>query len=556
LVPLKVKAFRKYILWRNEMKNTLKSLLAVFIAMFFTATLWAGGKAETGVRTTPGKPRISAAIYDRGNIPASEGSITDNRWTKWINENAPVELEFIAIPRNSSGEKYNTLFASGTAPDFIEEFGVANLNTFIANKLLMPLNDTIEKYSLEYKQILTDYPALRDFLTQPDGMMHTFGVIYPAASNHYFVVRTDWLKKLNLEIPKTMDDLVKTAQAFTYNDPDGNGKNDTYGLSLAAGTGGVINAMFGGMTNWQWDWEFSRQGAVYRWEWAEAMVNFKKTLYDLGCVDKDYATDSNGTKANQDFQTGRLGIYGMNGGKNSTLGALQTLKGTIPDADFAAIPLPQTIAGRWSPAGGNFLQMNAAINSRSKDPGAVMAYVDWLNRKDTIISLRYGGETYSQLDPALGGLIPKDQEKFKTEVSYNSDFHMTASKILDPYNDILPYNLSDPIQKRAQDIVVAADKIYLDPGIRHKQLISFPSIPQELALIQANIGTQIDDIYTKCILGGSSYSVDQAMRDAKRVFTASGGEKLTAYYDAFFKANPKQILDDSSLKDVLPAYIK
>lgn len=71
-----------------------------------------------------------------------------------------MELEFIAIPRNSSGEKYNTLFTSGTAPDFIEEFGVANLNTFIANKLLMPLNDTIQEHSFEYKQILEDYPAL------------------------------------------------------------------------------------------------------------------------------------------------------------------------------------------------------------------------------------------------------------------------------------------------------------------------------------------------------------------------------------------------------------
>jgi putative aldouronate transport system substrate-binding protein len=555
LVPLKVKTF-KNILWRSEMKTTLKVLFAGFIALSFAMSLWGGGQAATSTQTISGKPKISVAVYDRGNIPASEGSITDNRWTRWINENAPVEVEFIAIPRNSSGEKYNTLFASGTAPDFIEEFGVANLNTFIANKLLMPLNDTIQNYSVEYKQILANYPALRDFLTQPDGMMYTFGVIYSAASNHYFVIRTDWLRKLNLEIPKTLDDLIKTAQAFTYNDPDGNGKNDTYGLSLAAATGSVINGMFGGMTNWQWDWEFTRQGAVYRWEWAEARLSFKKNLYALGCVDNDYATDNNGTKANQDFQTGRLGIYGMNNGKNTILTTLQNLTSNISNADFAAIPLPQTIAGRWSPAGGNFLQMNAAINSRCKNPEAVMAYVDWLNRKDTLISLRYGGETYSQLDPVLGGLIPKDQEKFKTEVSYNGDFYMSSSKILDPYNDILSYNLNDPIEKRARDIVVAADKIYLDPGIRHKQLVSFPSIPQELALIQANIGTQIDDIYTKCILGGNSYSVSQAMGDAKRVFETSGGEKLTAYYDAFFKANPKQVPEDNVLKDVLPAYIK
>jgi putative aldouronate transport system substrate-binding protein len=537
------------------MKRVSKIALTA-LAVLLAGPLFGGGKSDAKTQTASTKPKITAAIYDRSNIPASEGTITDNRWTRWINENAPVELEFVAIPRNSSGEKYNALFASGTAPDFIEEFGVANLNSFMANKLLMPLDDVIEKHSSEYKKLLADYPVLRDFLTQSDGKMYTFGVTYPAGTNHYFVIRTDWLKNLNLEAPKTQEDIIKVARAFTYNDPDGNGRNDTYGLSLAAGTGGVINAMFGGMTNWQWDWEFTRQGAVYRWDWVESNVTFKKALYDAGVVDRDYATDNNGAKSTQDFQTGKLGIYGMNNGKSSVLSTLQTLRGNIPGADFEAIPLPQTIAGRWSPAGGNFMQANAAINIRCKNPEAVMVYVDFLNRTDTILNLKYGGDVYSRLDPASGGYLPKDPEVFKTEVSYNGDFHMTASKILDPYNDILPFNTDDPVQRRARDIVVAADRIYLDPGIRHKQLISFPPLPQELGLVQANIGSQLDDIYTKCILGGASYSVAQAIIDAKRVFKETGGEQITAFYDAYFKANARQIIDDSSLKNMLPVYLK
>ena len=44
-------------------------------------------------------------------------------------------------------------------------------------------------------------------------------------------VRQDWLDKLGLTVPKTVDDVYKVAYAFTYNDPDGNGKNDTIGYS-------------------------------------------------------------------------------------------------------------------------------------------------------------------------------------------------------------------------------------------------------------------------------------------------------------------------------------
>jgi putative aldouronate transport system substrate-binding protein len=47
-------------------------------------------------------------------------------------------------------------------------------------------------------------------------------------------VRTDWLKKVGLEVPKTLADLRKTAQAFMTQDPDGNGQNDTMGLGIKA----------------------------------------------------------------------------------------------------------------------------------------------------------------------------------------------------------------------------------------------------------------------------------------------------------------------------------
>ncbi|CAK4820449.1 unnamed protein product, partial [Aphanomyces euteiches] len=45
-------------------------------------------------------------------------------------------------------------------------------------------------------------------------------------------IRTDWLKKLGLEPPKTMDEMIKIAKAFTEQDPDGNHKADTFGLNI------------------------------------------------------------------------------------------------------------------------------------------------------------------------------------------------------------------------------------------------------------------------------------------------------------------------------------
>jgi len=42
----------------------------------------------------------------------------------------------------------------------------------------------------------------------------------------------DWLENLGKAVPKTMDEFREVARAFTLNDPDGNGKDDTYGTAF------------------------------------------------------------------------------------------------------------------------------------------------------------------------------------------------------------------------------------------------------------------------------------------------------------------------------------
>lgn len=41
---------------------------------------------------------ISSTIYDRSNVPSTEGTTEENRWTKWINANGPVDVKYVAVP--------------------------------------------------------------------------------------------------------------------------------------------------------------------------------------------------------------------------------------------------------------------------------------------------------------------------------------------------------------------------------------------------------------------------------------------------------------------------
>ena len=67
----------------------------------------------------------------------------------------------------------------------------------------------------------------------PDGKY--YGV--PTSAQAFAVFeRKDWREKLGYDIPKTWDDLYNLAKAFTEDDPDGNGKNDTYGYVMPLST--------------------------------------------------------------------------------------------------------------------------------------------------------------------------------------------------------------------------------------------------------------------------------------------------------------------------------
>lgn len=110
------------------------------------------------------------------------------------------------------------------------------------------------------------------------------------------IVRKDWLAKLGLPIPKTTEDLYRTAKAFTTQDPDGNGKADTYGIILPKWTGGIgsnspydaVEAWFGAGNKWT-----TRGGQLVPSfttdEWLQAL-KFEKQLVSEKLVNPDFAT--------------------------------------------------------------------------------------------------------------------------------------------------------------------------------------------------------------------------------------------------------------------------
>ncbi|MDL2302036.1 extracellular solute-binding protein [Lachnospiraceae bacterium OttesenSCG-928-D06] len=120
--------------------------------------------------------------------------------------------------------------------------------------------------------------------------------------------REDWAEVLGLGEPETIEDVYNMMYAFTYDDPDGNGIDDTYGLSLCKYTGplDIIQAWFGAGNQW-----VEENGQLIpshqTKEYMEALKWMRK-MYEEGLIYDDWATRETNTWTD-DVKNGECGMF-------------------------------------------------------------------------------------------------------------------------------------------------------------------------------------------------------------------------------------------------------
>jgi len=518
------------------MKMTKLRAAAVLAGVLACTTLAACANKEAAEGAGE-KPRITVSIYDRGNVPQEMGTIDNNRWTKWLNENGPVTGQYIPIPRGESVQKLNLLFASGDAPDVVSDFDTSFRNQLYQQKQIMAVDDLIEQHSTSYKELLNKYPEMKKAAIKPDGNMYEFGRVAQLTGFQALFIRKDWLTELGLEVPETVDELFEVAKAFTEGDPDGNGADDTFGIALSGETGATINTMFRNVT-----WVLEGGRVVRGWPQENAANAFKKKLYDAGIVDKDFLADKNGQKAQQDWNNGKLGIFvGRTIDLVNVTQYYEQLKGNVPEAEVLAIKLPRSEFGRFAVGVNNPVQMTTVINANAKNPEAAMQYIDFMASRSTGEMLRYGVEGTDSAKGENGCLRPLDAETFSKEVSWNIDMQLLLSQIeLEPCAGMLSQlDSSKPLEKEFLELVKQNNEANLSGDVEYASLTHgehMPTLPEELSVINTNV-SKIADIYNKAIISGSGYTLEQAYEDALDLWTKSGGDKLEAFYADWYEAN-------------------
>lgn len=275
-------------------------------------------------------------------------TVESNRWLDLYRDELGINVSYDWIVKGNETsdafvQKLNVTLASGELPDVIL-VNASQLKQLVDSDMIVDMTPYFEEYAKELtKEVYyQEGTGLLDSATFDGKLMAMPDMIAMIETAQYLWIRNDWLDNLGLEQPKTMEDLLAISEAFTTEDPDGNGVDDTMGLpitkDLYSGAMG-LEGFFAGFGAYPNMWVEDDNGDLV---YGSVLPEVKETLavlaqmYQDGQIDQEFGIKDGG-KVSETVVAGRFGInYGQ---QWNPMWPLVSNYNNDPDADWTGYEL-------------------------------------------------------------------------------------------------------------------------------------------------------------------------------------------------------------------------
>ncbi|WP_440119270.1 extracellular solute-binding protein [Paenibacillus sp. QZ-Y1] len=299
---------------------TLTMVLATTLAACSSGEGSAQEETNTNTQQDAGGPltkydppiKLTSTMNETSNESLAQGDThAKNVWTKGYKEELGIDVTYEwIVPDANYNDKMNVTLASGDLPDVLKVSAVQFEQLYEAG-MLEDLTEVYDKYASDLvKEFMSAEDGAGLKPVTKDGKIYAM-VSFPGSldSSDMIWIRQDWLKNVGLEAPKSMQDLIKIAEAFTFEDPDGNGKDDTYGIALHKDL--PINAFLLGYHGYLETWIKDASGQVVNGtvqpEVKEGLRELQN-LYQKGVIDPEFGV-KDFAKMMEDVNAGKSGIF-------------------------------------------------------------------------------------------------------------------------------------------------------------------------------------------------------------------------------------------------------
>ncbi|SFS46118.1 ABC-type glycerol-3-phosphate transport system, substrate-binding protein [Paenibacillus sp. BC26] len=319
--------------------------------------------------------------------------VPNDRIIAEINKRLNIKLT-IKISPEFSYDKINVAIASGDLPDVVTtQYPSSSVSQWIKEGIVVPLNDYFDK-------LPTIKAKLDNGLqwTAVDGKYYGYPFVSGMEKSNYTVqFRQDWLDKMSLPHPKTLDEFHDTLKAIVEKDPDGNGKADTFGF--------ITNKPVAGDALTAFDFVLYAYGLPY----ADYALNdkgeviprfedpaFKKGIeelrkwYEEKLIDPEYIIYDRPTKEQKFFQS-KAGV--MDGPLFRHVSRVEgSLQQVNPDGKLGFAPPPAGPDGKQGMATRPKTALFTAVTNKAKNPEKAAEFIEFMLSKEGRELLQLGIE--------------------------------------------------------------------------------------------------------------------------------------------------------------------
>jgi putative aldouronate transport system substrate-binding protein len=436
---------------------------------------------------------------------------------KLVDQYCNVDLKIIFVP-NISGtaymDKFNLTLASGDMPMIMM---ATDRSAGVTNAVRQGAFWEIGPY-------LKDYPNLKQasdialWNSSFEGKIYGLYRTRPLGRNG-LIYRSDWLKNLGMKEPKTIDEFYKMLKAFTYGDPDKNGKDDTYGMAMTSYMGPFDQMVtwFGGPNLWGVGADGKLVYYALTKEYKDTLVFWKK-LYDEKLINQDFAVVNAG-KWNDPMIAGKAGSAIDVTDRSNKIN--QEFERSVPGAYMdIMMGVPAGPKGQRSMATAGYSGYFLFSKSSIKDVATlkrVLAFMDKLGDVKMLDLCGYGieGRHYDLVDGKI-------KVRLISDGAFKGDELMDINQIL----PMIPVQIGTPILQKPWQL--KSDQVQ---AYNAKIVVGNPAAPF-VARSWATKGAQLDNIINDARIKYIVGQIDDKGWDAAiAAWKAAGGDDVTKEYN-------------------------
>jgi hypothetical protein len=251
---------------------------------------------------------------------------------------------------------------------------INDIPLLMANSMIVPVTDLLKSDGQDLlKRTPPDYFATATYKGQQMFMPSTWN-----PNLWISAVRTDWLKKLGLQTPDSIDDYTAAMNAFATKDPDGNGRKDTYGYEIdtAFYFDDFLFHAFGAAVGHHHNGFWRKRGNQIEIDWIQPGMkdaltwfadNWKKGIFAPDSVTGDITSHTM-------FEGGKTGFEVESG---ASIYEVQTqIQSVVKDATLAAIAPPKGPGGNRGESGEG-MQWGYCISKKAQNAVDAVRMINW-----------------------------------------------------------------------------------------------------------------------------------------------------------------------------------